>query len=222
MKDNTPAHHIRIADENANAIACECLMNWALPVPQIVELFGGMGRITEAAVRRFPKATIYSYDLDELCCATLRERFKSIQVIQQDSVNNNQHIIRGCGVLADFNLMTLLRAKTDMLDFFLDIKTKKPTWLILTDSAVGKLHLNKSVYGVSGLNGYLGAWEEFVGALGYRVYRTIQPHSRSIMMLITRNGRKNGNKIRQIPEHGGTPAGGSRDRGTDTGSGPAV
>lgn len=187
MNDKTPAHQIRVRDEENNTYTYIHLMS-SLPAPKvIVELFGGMGRITRQAQAIFPKAKIYSFDLDQVCCETIKKYCPSVEVLQQSSLDQNPYIIPDCGVLADFNLLTIKKAQETYREFFEYMFSKKPGWIVLTDSAHAKLHINYKSYGcLPALSSYIELWKKYATDHGYKLKKFSECHYRSIVIVLER------------------------------------
>lgn len=141
MTSDRPATHLseRELDTNARAVA------WVLegcPAPsRIVELFGGTGRVTAAARSRFPGVRIDSWDLDAECCDLIRSKVPDATV----TLGSSSDIPLAGGVIADYNLMTLLRFPPEAPRYGDEVE-----WASITDSSVTKLHLNFRSYGLEG------------------------------------------------------------------------
>ena len=190
MKDETPVYRISLKDDLRNRISlCYLIRNISAP-KGVLELFGGRGGFTRAIRQRWPEVPIISYDTDKRCADSLRT-IQGVTVKQRDSVSEAVPE-ENWGIVADFNLLTLSRAKTHFAPFFNRMLSGNlPSWMIVTDSAPSKLHINYRSYGLSqpDILLYIYAWEQWLTNAGYGQYFVKafhRPHFRSILLHIKR------------------------------------
>jgi hypothetical protein len=155
MRDDTP--YDQPPAVLARKAACmEWVFRGAPPVDRVLEAFGGLGVTTVAIARRFPRAHIRSVDLDAGCVERARRAtvsYVNVRHEQNDALAELSSWDEGgaLGVSLDFNRFTLLDLtrrggwRRQILDSALALS---PTWLQLTDTAVGKLHLHWRGYGL--------------------------------------------------------------------------
>jgi len=188
MIDTTPAYSIRIKDEIMNALAYDILLSKASKVEKIIELFGGMGRMTQLISKHFPTSKIISFDLDKKCCDTIKKIVPNAIVLMKDSLQNNYYIDECSGVLCDFNLLTIKTFHTKFKYFFDDMLNRNPSWFILTDSCISKLKMNYIHYNMNTpkLKEYIELYKIYLIDYDYELKKTIKAHNRSFMMLFER------------------------------------
>jgi hypothetical protein len=168
-----------LMDEWANLGALILFLDGAPKPKALYDIFGGQGFWAQELSRRWPKVPLYSFDLDEECCALICARAPTAKVACGDSLSIVPE--RGAGVLFDFNLMTLARREGPYGAALLRAFRAGARWVIWGDAACGKLHLNFRTYGLSKPDPeeYRQRWRAYAALQGYRVKRIIQPHPRN-------------------------------------------
>lgn len=142
MESSTPARMIRPKDLEANRTALEeCLA--LIPedgVKTVLDVRYGLGGWARTVRERFPRAKIVGFEID---AATVNNAWKD------KGVNLSASAWTGVGVgsdllLCDFNVGTIKSRET------VDTLTKvvQPRWVIFTDVACVKIHLNYRNYGL--------------------------------------------------------------------------
>lgn len=164
----TPARLIRFRDLVNNRRAMESLLPSIDPPPDwVLDIRYGVGDWAKAVRRKFPAAHIVGFELDE---ETAEGAWKdaNVDLFVEAWVPQTSRAVDL--LLADFNMTTVLHR--DLLDEA--VKAISPGWLIFTDVAAGKLHLNYRSYGLesSDLSSY---WRGFV-VKGYRLVRYERTH----------------------------------------------
>jgi hypothetical protein len=188
MKDTPPVYKISVQDDYLNRMALVNVVEDAPQPTRIVDMFGGLGKFCFELIRRFPGVPIVQYEIDDRCVEYLRVFDRpGVTVIQGDALKLFKPQL-GDGVVADFNLLTLKRAQNEFREFFFDCFKAQIKWLIVTDSAPSKLHLNYRNYGCKSpsIDEYIYEWSKWVKEWGYRIARFTRAHFRSTLLLIER------------------------------------
>lgn len=184
MKDDQPAWKLSVKDETRNGEAVKTLLSRSAPAPKrIVEFFGGIGGVTRVAREMYPCTPLITWDKDDRCVETLRE-IEGVEVIQGDSLEEAL-VKEGDGVLMDFNLWTLLRARSVYKGVMERVFASRPTWVQVADSSLGKLHLNYASYGLESKDpeGYYGEVKKWVRELGFALVDREKAHHKTVMLL---------------------------------------
>lgn len=158
MKPSTPAAQIPERDLGKNVAALRQLLE-TIPanVRLIVDARYGLGGWARVARDFLPDADYVGYEADS---ETWRAAWKDplATVYHSTTAAYERNLWAPCDLLlADFNTVTQLkRAELDE-----EIKRWDPEWLIFTDVACGKLHLNFRSYGleVPDLGAYWRNWD---------------------------------------------------------------
>lgn len=147
MNHSTPAKYIKAKDLAKNVEALNDVFRSipeGIEVKTVLDIRYGLGGWAQSAIARFPTCEVYrGYEMD-------RETFQSAVKPQPVRLVNRPFVAANYPkpqpfdlVLADFNVNTKL--KRDTLDEVLPFAGE---WLVFTDVAVSKLHLNYSSYGL--------------------------------------------------------------------------
>jgi hypothetical protein len=139
MDHNTPATAIRPKDLAANCLALgDCLR--AVPpsaVRTILDVRYGLGGWARAALRRFPAARLVGYEADtETAARAWRDGRVDLRVGRFPGSYAASGV---CLTLCDFNTTTAL--KRALLDEAV-VAAARPLYLVFTDVACTRLHLN--------------------------------------------------------------------------------
>lgn len=188
MKDLTPVYRISQRDDLLNRRSFANLLNIADRPSSVVELFGGCGGFTAEIVDRWPGIRVLSYELDGECYKMLEKVPGNVEAIPADSLSNSKPV-RDCGLVGDFNLLTIGRAQGKFKSFFERwFDGRLPKWMILTDSAPSKLHINYRSYGLSSgtLEEYMWAWDRLLQSKGYYLRSYQRSHFRTVLILAER------------------------------------
>lgn len=193
MRDATPAFEIRAIDLDTNARMLSELLEDARffidPPDRVVELCGGVGTMTRVLAGKFPAVEITTHDLDATCVKMINEislpRVAVVHGSYFEAETREDDL-----VVADFNMMTYLRfmdartAEANLVRSFLNNRIK---YLLMTDSATSKLHLNFKSYGLStaNWNEYVSGYSRAVVARGYKVVNHVRA-KRAAMLLFAR------------------------------------
>lgn len=191
MRADTPAWKLKVSDDQANAGAYAVLLNRAPKPSRVVELFGGVGLTTGVIRGLWPKVRLDTHDLDTHCIEELRRQGAATNVIQTDSLANAA-ITKDCGIVADFNLLTLGNYPAQYETAFNRmLGSRLPQWICFTDSAVGKIHLNWARYGLKcpSIALYVKGWNRVLKQWGYQVIDFIRPHHRAMVLYARREER---------------------------------
>lgn len=145
MNGKTPAREIKPGDLAKNVEAFQtCLVSMlALNFqPRLaVDIRYGLGGWATKLVAAVPEVRVVGFEAD-------RATYEAAARLPQVEIHNEEYRgqkVEGCGLLlADFNTLTLLKARE--LDEAL--AALQPEFIILTDVACGKLHLNYRSYGL--------------------------------------------------------------------------
>jgi hypothetical protein len=151
-----------------------------------VEWFTGVGMMTAFLEGWAPEAEVVSYELDAECRKIAAERVALADLRHGDAMKVALGDLRaGDGAVLDFNLMTLLQAKTKHIQFFVSLFSARPAFATITDSAVSKMHLNYASYGLAGPDwkGYVKKWDAFARRYGMRVLNSVA-ETRAAMILV--------------------------------------
>lgn len=154
MKQTTP-YHERPAKERLRELSCMNFVLSAAPKPTVVyEAFGGIGMTAELMSNLWPNALIQSTELDLDCVAQYRARGlknatcypQSCETLFHKTFKNRAKL----GITLDFNQCTVLDMRRDgfQRDIIRRAIAMDPAWIQITDSAIGKLHLNWPSYGL--------------------------------------------------------------------------
>lgn len=117
------------------------------PPPNVWELFGGIGLFASLVQPLWRNENYTSWDNDSACVKMIHAKYPHINARQCDSFNSTPP--DKCDIItADFNSFTLLKFVRQPQYYHLvtRIFSLKAQWIQITDSAINKLHLNKSVY----------------------------------------------------------------------------
>lgn len=188
MKDSQPAWALSDKDETNNGGAVERLITRSAPKPKrLLEFFAGLGGVTKRIKALYPDLPFEAWDTDSRCVQEL-SKIPGVTVVQGDSLDNCW-AEEGDGVLMDFNLWTLRKAKGQYFSDMRRIFSAKPAWVQVADSSSGKLHLNYKSYGMK-----TSAWEEYsqlvdewVRGLGYHLADQERSHHKTVMLLFLPN-----------------------------------
>lgn len=159
MNDETP-YHTRPPTEIEQERCClETIFAAAPPANFIFEAFGGVGLAAGIWARKFPRARVESWDLDERC----------VELYNADPDKHpNARCYRGNSMVAalqlrmerrswaaslDFNKFTVMdlwgrKSGKWKVDLLRTLVGKGPKWFHITDSAAPYLHLNWKRYGL--------------------------------------------------------------------------
>lgn len=147
MNQHTPANQIKTKDLLSNRQAMEDLLG-EIPVKgvrSILDIRYGRGFWAQKVLERFPTASYTGYESDE---ETLSNAWSSSQVQLYNSFWPPDEGSSGNDypdlVLADFNITTM--KNREMLDQVFEVV--QPEWIIFTDVACCKIHLNYRSYGL--------------------------------------------------------------------------
>jgi len=140
----TPARFIGLKGLAANRNAMrDCIE--AIPVADvktILDIRYGLGSWAEAALKRFPGATLIGYESDRLTAVAAWRGEATVLRVEPFMVPYNAPPVDL--LLADFNLTTVVARM--LLDEA--VEAVKPRYLVFTDVACVKLHMNYKVYGL--------------------------------------------------------------------------
>ena len=144
-----------------------------LPTKTVVEVFGGVGM--SALILR-AKARVdrhLMYERDPACLAQLRALFAGKAGVTVTEVKDWTEVAatlpKGAGVVLDFNSLTALQylRSAKLREALGKVFEAKPAWVLLTDSACSKFHLNLKYYKAEeklGLNGKGTTYADYVAA----------------------------------------------------------
>lgn len=120
-----------------NVFACMNEVIRKTNAESVIEYFGGIGTTTAIIneVLKPRKHTIL--DIDPVCIKILKDNYPDKNIVCTNSLEYKPDMVYDLSVL-DYNKFTILHK-------FLD-EPFKSDYIILTDSAIPKLHLNKKVY----------------------------------------------------------------------------
>lgn len=129
---------------------------------RVVEAFGGIGSQSRVIRERWPRVQHVAYERDARCFEMLAE-VPGVAAVHSDYPVPEL----GAGVLlvADCNNFTLAPAR--WADFRAVVETGAE-WLVLTDIARGKLHLNFRAYGLDAPD-----YPSYVAEIGRRTRRSV-------------------------------------------------
>ena len=157
MRSDTPAIEIREKDLQKNSSALERLLE-LIPVGNVlnaIDLRYGLGGWAEKVTKRFPDVTYKGYEKDrQTFRRALLSKPNQVRLFRRDSqlVSGQTDLL-----LIDFNNLTVL--KREPLD---DILSKiKTQYLVFTDVASSKIHLNFRSYGLNPDFSMVDYWEQF-------------------------------------------------------------
>jgi hypothetical protein len=191
MKDVTPARDIREGDliKNVNMLRDLLKPLGAKRPPKIVEWFTGVGMMTAFLEGWAPSAEVVTFELDAECRRIAAERVALAELREGDAMKVAlAEVEPGCGVVLDFNLMTVLQAETKHIQFFGSLFSHRPAFATITDSAVSKMHLNFGSYGLAKPDwaAYVGKWDGFVRRYGMRVAHSVSATRASMILVVPR------------------------------------
>ena len=183
MLDSQPAWMLKAKDETNNVEAVRRLIAKAPRPTRLLEYFGGLGGVTRIALETFPGTPIQTWDADKTCVECLRA-IEGIEVKQGDSLSKAEPK-KGDGILMDFNLWTLLRAKTKYRGVMRQVFGSGAKWVQVADSSSAKLHINFRSYGCLSSD-----WDEYVGqvkgwamGMGWALVGQERSHFKTVMFL---------------------------------------
>ncbi len=163
MNSETPAREIRPKDLAANVAAFEVCLDH-LPqkgIGDVLDIRYGLGEWAKALSLVCPSATIHGFEMDrETFCAAARPARSRLLHRPFDPLRIPKSWPQRYDLLcADFNTLTLLKAE----HLRQAVVATSPRFLIFTDVACSKLHLNFKSYGLknvdnSGLDRYFSAF----------------------------------------------------------------
>jgi trans-aconitate methyltransferase len=193
VRDATPAFEIRAADLDTNARMLSELLGDVRflidPPDRVVELCGGVGTMTRVLSEAFPAADITTHDLDATCVKMIEDiGLPRVQVVHGSYFDADTRV--DDLVVADFNMMTYLRFmddKTEEAKLVRSFLSNRIKYLLMTDSATSKLHLNFKSYGLStaSWSEYVRGYSRAVVARGYKVVNHVRA-KRAAMLLFAR------------------------------------
>lgn len=146
MNQDTPAIEIREKDLATNAAALrECLARIVVDISSVVDIRYGLGGWAQVVRGRWPLARIVGYEQHpataDRCWTDNRVELRRERFMPENAP--------GCELLlADFNTLTML--KRGLLDEAL--AACRPSYVVFTDVACCKLHLNYRSYGLKAAN----------------------------------------------------------------------
>jgi len=169
MNSSTPAILIRSKDlaKNVKAFA-GCLELLPKTPKTVLDIRYGLGGWAKELRRRYPKVAITGYEADP---STYNTAFRdSLTNVYCGMFDGSKRGYRVDLLVADFNTLTTLKRK-ELEEALAIVKCQ---WLIFTDVACSKLHLNYRSYGLEepDLNAY---WDEF-DVEGYRLAGWAREH----------------------------------------------
>lgn len=182
MKPSTPAAQINARDLDKNTEALRTLLRFIHTAPQIVvDCRYGLGGWAKVLHETFPQAHLVGFEAD-------LETFERAWVGDRSDLHCSSSGTPSLGLgykrcdllLADFNTVTKL--KREELDE--EIERWQPEWLIFTDVACGKLHLNFKSYCLAepDLGKYWRSWD----IPGYEFKRAAKHHHAASTALFRR------------------------------------
>ncbi len=178
MNQDTPATEIKSKDLSANCLALEKLLGRLslAQVSSVADIRYGLGGWAQVVRERFPDVPIEGWEQDS---ETAQKSWKDSGVTLHIA-RWQPSPIRASLVLADFNTLTAL--KRQLLDELL-AQIKSP-YLIFTDVACSKLHLNYKSYGLS--RPYLSEYWKRFSVRGYLLKAWEQEHHAASTALFER------------------------------------
>jgi hypothetical protein len=183
MNNATPALEIREKDLRLNGESLQQLLKYIpiFSVKKIVDVRYGLGGWACICRDRFPKATIFGYEQDK---ETARQAWKDKRVKLYNKEFLASKTISCDLLLADFNLLTLLSCNP--LESIMEVVNSH--YLIFTDVASNKLHLNYLSYGLTkpNLDLYWTKWNIF----GYKFVTYSSCHHAASSALFIRDLNK--------------------------------
>lgn len=111
----------------------------------VIEYFAGIGMNARIVDHFLSPIKHTLLDIDQTCINILKQNFKKKEIIKTDSLSYKPKEIYDLSVL-DYNKFTILHE-------FLD-EPFQSDYIILTDSAISKFHLNKKYYDVTDVDDY--------------------------------------------------------------------
>lgn len=159
MNKDTPALEIKQKDLDKNAWALKSTLEQIdTPIRKVVDIRYGLGGWAKVVMEKYPKAIYLGYEQNkETYLAAWKDIPDSQRFIVVKPFPNLRTTFKGIDLLlADFNNLTVLKRRP--LDEALAITS--PKWVVFTDVASSKLHLNYRSYGLCrpSLNDY---WNKF-------------------------------------------------------------
>lgn len=187
MQQTTP-YRERPAREREEEARCfrEVLLGASTP-KTLYEAFGGIGMVTKMILGQWPETDLFAAELDADCVEQWKKEVGGkAEIYHGDTKDLLSRLAEGAvqhsrplAAVLDFNKCTLLdlsRANSFQSQMLNGVFGLKPVWVELTDSSIGKLHLNWRSYGLKGYSDRKTAWEQYNGKLdtwarshGYRV-----------------------------------------------------
>lgn len=195
MREDQPAWMLRDTDERANVAAVlDLLGKVRAPRTKVLrEFFGGIGGVTTAALRHFPSVRVETWDLDAKCLVMIQQRLEREGLLDRADIRQGDSLANlvvrpGDGVLADFNRLTLLKARGVYREALDRMFGAKADWVQLADAAVSKLHLNFPAYGLArpSHDDYVSAWADYVRATYRYTLVGASGHTRATMLMFVR------------------------------------
>lgn len=185
MTQTTPYRTRPERERDAEAACFAKVLSRATAPSFIYEAFGGIGMVTRILLDRFPEARLSAAELDSECVEIWRRDVLDTRakIVHEDTCQLLQRLVPEPNTAAvfDFNrctLMDLLKSGSFQSQLLRAATTKlHPKWIEVTDSSVGKLHLNWRSYGLDGYDYRETAWglysdkvaDWFQTSLGYRM-----------------------------------------------------
>lgn len=194
MTQTTPYRDRPASEREREADCVRAIIEGAAPPVWMYEAFGGIGMLTGVFMDAFPGVSIRSAELDGACVEAYATQHYGTRatVYHGDTLDLLGQWLRDTAEGAplwdaaslDFNRCTLLDLQKDKNNFQNKVISlavcSRPKWIHVTDSAVGKLHLNWRSYGLRSyidrghaLAAYLARvsnwWEE---RHGYRIVKS--------------------------------------------------
>lgn len=146
---------------------------------QIVECFGGMGNQTRCLRDLYPLAKHTVFEIDAECCKAIRKVAKGKAGITQGDFFKlgKRPVCEDSLLVFDSNVFSLAEANWQRIKLAFGLGYR---WVIGTDHARGKLHLNYKSYGLSYASrnhypSYLELFEEKTREeVGYQIVRAVK------------------------------------------------
>jgi hypothetical protein len=185
--DKTPAQFLNLTQGDRNAEAIEELLQHAYPEPptelvRIRDIRFGMGRWAKTCLKFFDNVDFEGWEHDQECVdmtdPDVLERCKvHVSFFPPEELGPQPDILLG-----DFNNLTIKKA-APLVEA---VELYRPRFLIFTDSAPSKLHLNLSTYGLArkSVADYLRLYRATLP--GYKLTHSIQPHHAVVISLWTK------------------------------------
>ncbi len=191
QSDTTPARTFtHQKDEMLNAATFTVLLNRVKRPRYVYDLMGGVGNFADLIKEKWPKVPLTVGELDAACAGLIHERVPSADIHIGDC--REIALRKDCGVVCDFNLLTLKRLRDGGLfrDIFDGVLGEgKTLWYIFSDSALGKLHLNYPKYGMRtpSVKEYISQYRKTLRKYKrYRIAECFKAHARVLFFLVER------------------------------------